>query len=395
MTSTSDPTKTVQIYRVYINATPQAIWDAITQPEFTEKYGYGGRGEYELRPGGSYRGWTSEEMRQQGAPDLAIDGEVIEVDPPRKLVLTWRMMMDEEMAAEGFTRLTYEIEERTGGLTKLTVIHDLTGTTRLGPLMAGELEDGGAGGGWTFVLSGLKTLLETGKPMPGYEARRSGDRRAALGGPSVGSRRAADDRRPVSGGSSPAGRHVRSRRTGPSRDSRKAAAASVEPEYCRPMALPPPARHLLRAKDVIDTRYHEPLDVAELARAVHLSPAHFSREFRRVFGETPYQYLLTRRLERAATLLRTTDRSIADVCLTVGLTSIGSFTTSFGRAFGLSPTAYRAAHPPAADRALVPSCVVRAYGRPQAGRVHAHRPLPPARDVRDSSSGEDTRQRPE
>jgi uncharacterized protein YndB with AHSA1/START domain len=168
MTSTSDPTETVQIYRVYINATPQAIWDAITQPEFTEKYGYGGRGEYELRPGGSYRGWTSEEMRQQGAPDLAIDGEVIEVDPPRKLVLTWRMMMDEEMAAEGFTRLTYEIEERTGGLTKLTVIHDLTGTTRLGPLMAGELEDGGAGGGWTFVLSGLKTLLETGKPMTGY-----------------------------------------------------------------------------------------------------------------------------------------------------------------------------------------------------------------------------------
>lgn len=168
MTSTTDPTKTIQIYRIYIHATPQAIWDAITKPEFTERYGYGGRGEYELRPGGSYRGWTSEEMRTHGAPDLAIDGEVIESDPPHKLVLTWRMLMDDAMAAEGFTRLTYEIEERTGGLTKLTVTHDLTGAEKHARLMAGEMEDGGAGGGWNFVLSGLKTLLETGEPMAGY-----------------------------------------------------------------------------------------------------------------------------------------------------------------------------------------------------------------------------------
>jgi AraC-like DNA-binding protein len=126
----------------------------------------------------------------------------------------------------------------------------------------------------------------------------------------------------------------------------------------------PPARHLMRAKDLVDRRYAEPLDVPALARAARLSPAHFSREFRRAFGETPHRYLLTRRLERAADLLRTTDRSVADICMTVGLRSVGSFTTSFGRMFGASPTAYRATHPPAADRARIPSCVLRAWGRP-------------------------------
>jgi AraC-like DNA-binding protein len=126
----------------------------------------------------------------------------------------------------------------------------------------------------------------------------------------------------------------------------------------------PPARHLLRAKDLVDARYREPLDVRMLARAAHLSPAHFSREFRRTFGESPHQYLLTRRLERAAALLRNTDRTVVDICLAVGLRSVGSFTTSFGRAFGLSPTAYRAAHPPAAVRARIPTCVHLAWARP-------------------------------
>jgi AraC-like DNA-binding protein len=125
------------------------------------------------------------------------------------------------------------------------------------------------------------------------------------------------------------------------------------------------ARHLLRAKDLIDARFRDPLDVPELARAAHLSPAHFSREFRRAFGETPHQYLLTRRLERAAELLRNTDHSVADICFDVGLTSIGSFTTSFGRSFGVSPTAYRAAHPPASTRARIPTCVLQAYARPR------------------------------
>ncbi|MET0513087.1 MAG: SRPBCC family protein [Thermoleophilaceae bacterium] len=153
---------TTQIYRVYIKAAPQAIWDAITQPEWTERYGYGGRGEYELRPGGSYRGYTSEDMRAHGAPDLAVDGEILEADPPNKLVQTWRMLMDPDLAAEGFTRLTYEIAEREGGLSRLTVTHELEGAPRTAALMRGELEDQGAGGGWSFVLSGLKTVLETG-----------------------------------------------------------------------------------------------------------------------------------------------------------------------------------------------------------------------------------------
>ena len=131
------------------------------------------------------------------------------------------------------------------------------------------------------------------------------------------------------------------------------------------MAFVPPARHLLRAKDLADARYAEPLAVNELAGAAGLSRAHFSREFRRAFGESPHAYLLTRRLERAAALLRTTDRSVADICFSVGLQSVGSFTTSFARTYGVSPTTYRAAFPPAAHHALVPACIVRAYGRPQ------------------------------
>jgi AraC-like DNA-binding protein len=131
------------------------------------------------------------------------------------------------------------------------------------------------------------------------------------------------------------------------------------------MVVVPPARHLLRARDLADTRYFEPLTVHDLARAAGLSPAHFSREFRRAFGDAPHQYLLTRRLERAAALLRTTDWSVARICHSVGLDSVGSFTTSFGRMFGRSPTAYRAGFVSAAALALVPGCVVRAYGRPQ------------------------------
>jgi uncharacterized protein YndB with AHSA1/START domain len=102
-------------------------------------------------------------MRSMGAPDVAVDGEILESDPPRKLVQTWRMVMDSDVAAEGFTRLTYEIEESKGGVTKLTVIHDLEGAPKLATLISGWMEDSGAGGGWSWVLSGLKTLLETGE----------------------------------------------------------------------------------------------------------------------------------------------------------------------------------------------------------------------------------------
>jgi AraC-like DNA-binding protein len=131
------------------------------------------------------------------------------------------------------------------------------------------------------------------------------------------------------------------------------------------VAYAPTARHLLRAKDLADARYSEPLTIDELADAAGLSRAHFSREFRRAFGESPHAYLLTRRLERAAAMLRFTDHSVAEICFSVGLSSVGSFTTSFTRTYGVSPTAYRAAFPPAASRALVPSCVVRAHARPR------------------------------
>jgi AraC-like DNA-binding protein len=134
------------------------------------------------------------------------------------------------------------------------------------------------------------------------------------------------------------------------------------------MAFPPPARHLLRAKDCADARYSERLDVEDMARAAGLSKAHFSREFRRAFGESPHHYLLTRRLERAAALLRMTDWTVAEVCVSVGLHSIGSFTTSFKRTFGETPTRYRANQPPAALQARVPSCMLRTYLRPQAAR---------------------------
>lgn len=132
------------------------------------------------------------------------------------------------------------------------------------------------------------------------------------------------------------------------------------------MSTPVPLeRHLLRAKDHIDARYASPIDVADLARAAGLSKAHFSRLFKQAYGESPHGYLLTRRLERAAALLRDTDRSVADVCMLVGLSSVGSFTTSFKRMFGLTPAAYRAAHPAAADRVPLPGCVVRVHGRPR------------------------------
>ena len=131
------------------------------------------------------------------------------------------------------------------------------------------------------------------------------------------------------------------------------------------MAFVPPARHLQRAKDLADAHYTEPLEVDDLARAAGLSKAHFSREFRRTFGESPYVYLMTRRLERAAALLRTTDHSVAEICLEVGLQGVGSFTTSFKRMFEMTPTEYRAAYPPASQQARVPACIVRAYARPQ------------------------------
>ena len=131
------------------------------------------------------------------------------------------------------------------------------------------------------------------------------------------------------------------------------------------MAPVPSARHLLRARDLADAHYADAIKVSDMARAAGLSPSHFSRSFRQAFGESPHQYLLTRRLGRAAALLRNTDRTVTDICFLVGLDSVGSFTTSFRRTFGTTPTAYRAAHPPASNLARVPACIVRAHARPE------------------------------
>lgn len=156
---------TTQVYRVFIRATPQAIWDAITTPEWTQRYGYGLRDMYDLRPGGAYRGHANAGMLTMGMPDVVADGEVIESDPPRRLVITWRMAMDPRMAAEGFTRLTYEILEGRDGVSRLSVIHDLAGTPGHAAMVAGDQQGPGAGGGWTWILSDLKSLLESGAPM--------------------------------------------------------------------------------------------------------------------------------------------------------------------------------------------------------------------------------------
>jgi uncharacterized protein YndB with AHSA1/START domain len=152
-----------QVYRVYIKATPEAIWEAITSPEWTEKYGYASRAEYDLRPGGAYRAFASEAMKAYGGPDVIIDGEVLESDPPRKLVQTWRPLWEPEMEAEGFKRLTWEIEAGDRGITTLTVTHELEGAPKQAAQVSGEIKE--AGGGWAWILSDLKTLLETGQPL--------------------------------------------------------------------------------------------------------------------------------------------------------------------------------------------------------------------------------------
>jgi uncharacterized protein YndB with AHSA1/START domain len=176
MSTATETNVGTQVYRIYIKATPQAIWDAITSPEWTEKYGYGGRAEYEpgLTPGATYRGMSSEAMRAMGSPDVAVDGEVLEADPPHKLVQTWRMLMDETMVAEGFTRLTYEIVEGKGGVCKLTLTHELEGKPQLALLLSGGMEEMGAGGGWNWVLSDLKSLLETGTSLDWQDALNQG-----------------------------------------------------------------------------------------------------------------------------------------------------------------------------------------------------------------------------
>jgi uncharacterized protein YndB with AHSA1/START domain len=163
---TTTATRTTQVYSIYIKATPRAIWEAITDPEWTVKYGYRGRAVYEpeLRTGASYRALADEQMQAAGMPEVVVAGEVIEADPPHKLVQTWHAQWEPVEAA---TRLTYEIEAGEGGVSKLTVTHELAGAPGVAAMVAGELESTGAGGGWNQVLSDLKSLLETGQGLYG------------------------------------------------------------------------------------------------------------------------------------------------------------------------------------------------------------------------------------
>jgi uncharacterized protein YndB with AHSA1/START domain len=164
-------TQTTQVYRVYIKATAEAIWDAITKSEWTQRYGYTGLVDYDLRPGGHYKVRPTPEFRAGAEargnqlPEVIIEGEVLEADPPRKLVTTFHMMMDPQTAAEPATRITHEIKDTGNGVCSLTLTHELEGAPVLAAIVGGALEDEGAGGGHAWVLSDLKSLLETGKPL--------------------------------------------------------------------------------------------------------------------------------------------------------------------------------------------------------------------------------------
>ena len=145
-----------QVYQVYIRATPEQVWDAITKPEFTAQYFYGSRVQTSGVAGSAFRHFAPDAMT------LWADDRVVESEPPRRLVHTFRLLYDTEMAAEPRSRVTWEIEARPDGVTKLTVVHD-------------ELEEspktaGSVAGGWMFIISGLKTVLETGKPMAARSA---------------------------------------------------------------------------------------------------------------------------------------------------------------------------------------------------------------------------------
>jgi uncharacterized protein YndB with AHSA1/START domain len=161
-----DKTASTQLYRIVINAKAQAIWDAITRPEWTEKYGYGGRVQYDLKAGGRYSHRASEEMKAVGMPDEIVVGEVLESHAPRRLVQTWHPLFDATSSAEPPTRLTYEIDEAGSGICTLTLTHDVAGAPTVAGMVPGGGDPSQGRGGWPWVLSDLKSLLETGKRMP-------------------------------------------------------------------------------------------------------------------------------------------------------------------------------------------------------------------------------------
>jgi uncharacterized protein YndB with AHSA1/START domain len=152
-------------YRIHIHATSEEIWDALTTRG--EEYGYRARVEYDLKPGGAYRGLANEGMREHGMPEVAVDGEVLEVEAPRRLVHTWNPLFGGPIDEESPARLTWELEEGPNGVTKLTLTREAEGAPMTAGITSGEIAD--AGGGFPFVLSDLKTLLETGKALPVWD----------------------------------------------------------------------------------------------------------------------------------------------------------------------------------------------------------------------------------
>jgi uncharacterized protein YndB with AHSA1/START domain len=164
MSSMTETGVTTQVHRLYIKASHEAIWDAIVEPAQTVRYGYRCPVEYDLRSGGAYRVLPSEAMAGMGSPGVIIEGEVLEVDAPRKLVQTWHALFGPETAADAPTRLTWEIEDE-NGVSRLTLTHELDGAPNTAPLVAGTIPN--AGGGWPWMLSDMKTLLETGAPLVG------------------------------------------------------------------------------------------------------------------------------------------------------------------------------------------------------------------------------------
>ena len=165
-TTTDTGTRTIKVFRVFINATPERVWEAIVSPEWNQRYGYHAPSEFELKAGGSFCSRPNEGMAAMGAPDVVVEGEVLKADPPHKLVQTWRMLFSPELATEPFTTLTYDIHAETESMTRLTVTHDVTGAPMHEGAVSGDspLQEGG--GGWAWVLSDLKTLLETGESLP-------------------------------------------------------------------------------------------------------------------------------------------------------------------------------------------------------------------------------------
>ena len=152
------------IHQIYIRTTAQAIWDAITDPAWNGRYGYRATSEYDLRPGGKFRALANDKMRSYGLPETIIDGEVIEVKPPLKLVQTYRWLFNDAHKAEGFSRLTFEIAPTESGFCLLTITHDTGGATMMSAATQATYNTQG-GGGWNWILSDLKSLLETGKIM--------------------------------------------------------------------------------------------------------------------------------------------------------------------------------------------------------------------------------------